>query len=228
LVSLLDFCNKIDLPFFLQLQKSMAIKPFKNEFICIEGQYNFTASIEKYGVIKDSFNIRILLSNKFPKEIPEVYEIGNRIPRNPDYHIYKNGLFCLGSPFRLLLILSDVHKINEFAERCINPYLYSISYKLSNGGKFVIGELDHGIYGEISDYIEIFGLKNARQVLSTIKCLGMKKRRANKLPCPCGCNKRLGKCRFNFIIRKFRKIANRSYYRTLLENIKKSNIPREN
>lgn len=77
----------------------------------------------------------------------------------------------------------------------------------------LFGELAHGTPGELADYTNLFGLTTPAQAMRALRVLGMKKRRANKLPCPCGCNKRLGKCRFNVRIAEFRKLATRVWFR---------------
>lgn len=92
------------------------------------------------------------------------------------------------------------------------PYLFAVSNKIQSGGEFVFGELPHGKKGIIDDYLDLFGLKSHEQVLNTIILLGMKKRLANKKPCPCGCGKRLGVCSFNYKINQFRKMAPRSWF----------------
>jgi len=94
-------------------------------------------------------------------------------------------------------------------------FLFAISYKLQHGGKLPFDELDHGVAGLLADYVELFGLRHPRQALNTLRVLGMKKGRANKLPCPCECALRLGKCNFNRTIARFRAIREigRPFYR---------------
>ncbi len=94
------------------------------------------------------------------------------------------------------------------------PYLYGISYKLKNG-EFPFGELAHGVQGIIDDYLNIFDLKTYGQLLNTLKLLEMKKQRANKEPCPCGCGRRLGVCSFHNKLNDYRKIAEPSWHRNV-------------
>lgn len=108
-----------------------------------------------------------------------------------------------------------------FADRCLVPYLFAQSRKLSDGGSFAFGELAHGLPGMLDDYVAMFGVKDIRQAVETLRLLGMKKRLANKQPCPCGCRNKLGRCRFNTKIREFRAIASRSWFRTEREAILK-------
>src|ERR1051326_5548167 len=96
-----------------------------------------------------------------------------------------------GSPLRLMLELSRRPTLTGFAEECLIPYLFAISHKLRFGGPLPFDELQHGTPGILSDYRELFGLETPGQAQHALTLLGMKKRRANKLPCPCACGKRL-------------------------------------
>jgi hypothetical protein len=68
----------------------------------------------------------------------------------------------------------------------------------------------------LADYAILFGLKSIEQAKVAVKYLGMKKGRANKLPCPCGCGRKLGKCSFNGRLKEFRILAERGWFRSLL------------
>jgi hypothetical protein len=149
----------------------------------------------------------------FPKALPRVTETGGRIPRHGDYHVNSDGTLCLGSPLRLLLKLSNAPTLQGFASSCLVPYLFAMSHKLRNGGPLLFGELAHETPGLIADYLDLFQLRRPEQVTEVLRALGIKKRRANKLPCPCGCGVRLGRCKFNARIRGFRTLANRSWFR---------------
>ena len=94
------------------------------------------------------------------------------------------------------------------------PYLFAMSHKLQSGGPFAFDELQHGTKGILIDYADLFGLKTPEQARYALALLGMKKRRANKQPCPCDCGKRLGQCKFNARLRQFRQIASRGWFRT--------------
>jgi hypothetical protein len=86
-------------------------------------------------------------------------------------------------------------------------------------GIFPFGELDHGKQGVIADYLNLFGLSTEEQIEQALSLLGVKKRLANKKPCPCGCGKRLGTCRFHHRINDFRKVAARSWFKDHLNRM---------
>lgn len=200
---------------FLTLNPNMRLSRFDHSGVCIQGEYAFSAKKNGFNDIQDSFSIRVYFSKGYPNEIPLVTEINKAIPKLPKYHINDDSSFCLGSGIRLKKILSENKDILFFFKRVIEPFLYSISYKLKYD-EFPNGELRHGENGLIDDYEQIFSVKGKQSVLTVLSILSCRKRVANKLPCPCGCKKRVGKCSFRFTLNKFRKLATRRWFKTHL------------
>lgn len=192
----------------------MARRPAAGGGLLIRGQFAFVAEHAAAGVITDAFDLRIEVPTAFPAAIPRVTEIGGRIPRDGQHHINPgDDTLCLGSPIGLLLKIARKPSLLGFAELCLVPYLYAVSHKLSHGGPFIFGELAHGGPGVLADYLGIFGLKKPEQIFEALTFLGMKKRRANKRPCPCGCRLRLGRCPFNIRLAAIRRLASRPWFR---------------
>jgi hypothetical protein len=209
--------DSLGLQKFLRIYSKMAIRPSAGEFLLMEGKFEFSAQMGNFDPITECYDLRISVRQEFPRQLPAVHETGGRIPHTGQYHVNPDGSLCLGSPIRMLWKISNDPTLTGFAKQCIVPYLYAISHKLIFGGKLPFGELPHGTPGELEDYMELFGLKTIEQVRLALQYLGMKKRRANKLPCPCGCGRRLGVCSFNRRIRTFRLLASRSWYRSLVK-----------
>jgi hypothetical protein len=200
---------------FLAAQPRMALRPGTKGDLLIRGHFAFIAEHPAAGVIADAFELSIEVPRSFPAAIPRVTETGGRIPRDGQHHVNQHDdTLCLGSPIGLLLKIAEAPSLVGFAEACLVPYLYAVAHKLAHGGPFVFGELAHGGPGIMEDYLLIFGLKQPEQVFETLVLLGMKKRRANKRPCPCGCRRSLGQCRFNRRLAPFRRLASRPWYRT--------------
>lgn len=198
---------------FLRDYPQMAIRPAADQHLRLKGRFAFVAHHAKEGEIRDSFALQIDVSKAFPRDLPKVIETDGRIPRTGDFHIYSDGMLCLGSPISVLLKLSKSPTLIGFTENCLVPYLFAISRKLKSGGPLPFGELDHGSRGMLADYAQLFRLKHPEQVRYALQLLGIKKRRANKLPCPCGCGIRLGRCKFNARLREFRALASRNWFR---------------
>lgn len=185
-----------------------------------KGRFRFSATFVKKGTVDDSYCLIIKCPERFPKEIPVVFETGGRIPHDGKHHVNPDGSLCLGSPLRLKWILAKKPTLVGFAEKCLVPYLYSMSRLLMYGEMFVFDELAHGDKGELNDYCSLFGLKATEQVLPTLYLLSVKKRHANKKRCPCGCGLRLGRCRLHYRLNEFRKLEPRTYYRSVVARLR--------
>lgn len=195
----------------------MAIRPSPDVALRLRGKFEFSAKHPVHGVVTDAFHLQIDVPVGFPRELPEVTEIGGRIPRLGQFHVNGDGSLCLGSHLRLLIKLNAAPTLSGFASSCVIPYLYAISLKLKYGGKLVFGELAHYGPGMLQDYAQMFALCTTEQVRYVLVLLGLKKRIANKKRCPCGCGVRLGRCRFNHRLLPFRKIASRGWFRRQLK-----------
>lgn len=209
----MDLRKASDLDRFLQCYPRMTITPRRDSNLRLEGTFDFSAQAKESKQITDFYQLRIDISSAFPLVVPDVTEIGRKIPRDGKYHVNSDGTLCLGSPLRLKWKLSQKPTLIGFAANCLAPYLYAISHSLKYGGKFPFGELDHGRKGVVADYLALFSLRTEEEVRRTLFLLGMKKRIANKKPCPCGCGRRLGVCRFHYKINNFRKLAHRAWFR---------------
>jgi hypothetical protein len=194
----------------------MARRPGNEHRLVVAGNFDFHADSVGGPALTERFSLRIEVPRDFPRTLPTVFEKGGRIPPSGSYHVNGDGSLCLGSPLRLRWLLRSTPTLMSFAEKCIIPYLYAIAHKIATGGELVFGELAHGRTGELADYVELLQLKSAREARLAISYLGMKKRRANKQPCPCSCGHRLGACRFNARLCEFRSLAPRSWFRALL------------
>lgn len=198
---------------FIRDYNLMAIRPRAGKTPLLRGRFDFHAHHPELGEIEDSFDLEIDVPEAFPKRLPVVTETANKIPRKQAFHVNPDDTLCLGSPLRLLLLVSEKPTLTGFAEKCLVPYLFAVSLKLKTGADLAFGELAHGAPGALDDYVALFGLKAHDQALQVLSLLGKKKRIANKQRCPCGCRLRLGKCKFNFRLAPFRKLASRPWYR---------------
>lgn len=198
---------------FLKDYPGMSVAPSRGVILILKGLFSFSAQPTDGVEISDSYRLEITVPKTFPQDIPIVKELERKIPRDGMHHVNPDDTLCLGSPIRLLQKISEHPNLVGFAECCLVPYLYAVSHKLRFGGSFAFSELAHGMQGIIEDYLDLFGLKKREQVIQTLTLLGMKRRIANKAPCPCGCGLRLGKCRFHHKLNKYRNMASRSWFR---------------
>lgn len=198
---------------FLRDYPLMSVRPSPGESLLLQGRFAFTANSEKHGQVTDSYALSIDVPRAFPKTLPHITETEQKIPRTGDFHVNPDGTLCLGSPLRLLVKLGGDPTLTGFTDKCLVPYLFAISLKLQNGGPLAFDELAHGIPGMLADYMDLFGLKEPEQARAAFRLLGIKKRQANKLPCPCACGFRVGRCKLNQRLSRFRNLASRSWFR---------------
>jgi len=157
---------------------------------CIAGTLTFRAEGRTTPTIVDSYDVRIEVPDEFPERMALVRETGGRIPAT--YHKLDNAALCLGSRVRLRLQMSGSSSVLRFVERCLIPYLYGYSY-FSKTGEMPFGELHHGELGSLQDLASLLGMEMG-SAIAYCTLATMKRRRANKRPCPCGSGRRLGRC----------------------------------
>jgi hypothetical protein len=205
--------SKINDSDFLDENAGMSPGPFKNGCVTYRGQFDFHCQAPDGVEIKHFYYVEIFIPLNFPRELPKVWELKEEIPRDGKHHTNHDGSLCLGSPIRVLKQLNINPTLLGFAKNCLTPFLYTITRQIQRGDGFINGELDHGEPGIVDDYQSLFNLKTKKQVLTLLHLLSMKKREANKKPCPCLCGQRLGKCTLRFKVNSIRKMAARSWFR---------------
>lgn len=213
----MSWWDNICLEEFLSRNPKMRLSRMNNNEIVIEGDYDISAQMDGANPIEETFKLKLIIDKNYPRQAPKVFETGGEIPRTPDYHINHDGSFCLGSEIKVKSVLFDSLKIVSFSQNLLTPFLYSIRHKIKFNS-LPYGELDHGEKGLIDDYQQLFGVKDKLSVLLALGALGRRKRDANKLPCPCCCGERLGKCSYRFSLNKWRKLEKRRWYRSHLAN----------
>lgn len=183
--------------------------------IVIDGDLQFSASstaFPQYGVMEDTFYLRIEIPVDFPKGIPIVFEPHDRIKPIPDNHKETNGALCLGSPLQLYSELAKNPNLLAFLRSTLIPFLYAYCVKERFQVNFCFGGIGHGIEGLLEDYRARLNLDNDIEVICALRIISRKPRVANKYPCPCGCKKRLGKCVYRFKLNSFRHLAPRKFF----------------
>jgi len=209
---------------FLTLHPSIRLIELNAKQVVLEGDYEIDAQMQGFAPILCTYQLQMVFPTDYPRSLPTIRESENTIPRTADYHTYGDGSFCLGSDIKLKSILFEYPAVTEFVQKILDPFLYAITYKVKHD-IFPFGDLDHGEAGLIDDYQRLFSVKGKAAVLLVMAALGKRKREANKLPCPCGCKRRLGKCEFRFGLQRWRQLDTRHWFREHISNftpVKKS------
>lgn len=205
--------DRYDIANFLKDYPGMVTRPCRDIRILLRGTFTFCATPVVGAKICDAYELEIEVPASFPRGVPKVKELSRKIPRDGKHHVNPDDTLCLGSPLRLLKKIAECPTLPGFAEKCLVPFLYAVSKKLLNGGELAFSELAHGEKGVVDDYMELFGLRSAEEVIRALELAGMKRRIANKRPCPCKCGRRLGCCSFHNKLNQFRGLAPRSWFK---------------
>ena len=156
----------------------------------IAGTLTFRAEGRTTARLEDSYEVKIEVPTDFPEHMALAWETRGRIPAT--HHKLDNGALCLGSRVRLRLQMAGSPSILRFVERCLIPYLYGYSH-LSKIGKMPFGELHHGELGSLQELASLLQMDMGTSIPYCVLAT-MRRRRANKQPCPCGSARRLGRC----------------------------------
>lgn len=191
----------------------------------LEGRLEFVLHPPGYTRIEDSYSVRMDVPLGQTEGIPEVFETGRRIPCDADHHVNPNGALCLGSPWRVRQLLGRPASLVALVERCVIPFLYAASWRAQGNEGYPFAELPHGRAGLLDDYSSILGVDGPTAVLRALDALARRRREANKLPCPCRCGLRLGRCSYRSTLNSLRRGMTRSSFRHLRDQFKREYPP---
>ncbi len=182
----------------------------------------------------DSYDLEIDIS-PFPMFFPDVYEVGERIPKKMDRHIYvDSGTCCLSTSAKAQVLLkTKIGSLRLFIKEILIPYLQNNSYFEINK-RYKTDEYAHGPVGIIQGYMDILKM-DINQIDDVLKCALLMDERINgkKLnvhdQCYCRSGMKLKNCRKGSHYSAYRDFRNidvellisdlRTYFEPLLEMI---------
>jgi hypothetical protein len=117
---------------------------------------------------EDVYHVEIYLIG-FPRQFAKVREVGERIPRKIDRHVYSSGNCCLTTIVKeQILLKTKVRDLLSFMTEIVVPFFRNNSYYEALG-KYYKGEYSHGTPGVFESYCEILGLDSLVQVRAAMK-----------------------------------------------------------
>ncbi len=186
----------IDWPRLSRWQPLLSYKPIIGSEVSLVGTYQLNVILDQSIEIQDSFPIRIIVPENFRMDPPRILLQGHKIPWTKDFHIEKDGKICLGSQMDIKIFLGTDKGLLQFLKHYLDSYFARATVALSKGLPGIEGpQLAHGHYGLKQDLQQRLGLSSLSQVDEAIQLLPLKKRDAGKCECPCGCGRKLKKCR---------------------------------
>ena len=147
--------------------------------------------------VYDQYLIEVELPKDSPKGLPTVREVGDRIPREPDRHMERDGRACVAlrdafwyehpKGMSLLEFLNGPVR-GFFAAQSVIELGEEAPWKDSGWG-----EWEHGPFGIVSFYQQHFGTDNISVIWEFLKLLAREHVKGH-WPCPCGTGEKLRKC----------------------------------
>lgn len=186
-----DRYTRWDLAGLLSKYPALRIVPSPGLHLILEGIVEFHVRGPVAEPVEDRYSIRIRVRSDFPQVAPTVWETEGRIA--DDFHKLDGGALCLGAPAALRLGLRPGTTLPHFVERFLLPYLFGHAHFVRHG-VMPFGELDHGPDGLRKHFAALFGAPDADTAGEFVRLASIKRRRANKVVCPCRSGRRLGRC----------------------------------
>ncbi len=150
------------------------------EFVAVRGKLVVSSSS---GPI-DTFDVEIFFYKNYPKTTPIVFEVGERIPRTLERHVFpKAGACCLGVWEAWLAEAKD-HSVDSFFTGPLHSYFLGQAYFEVNG-QWPFGDEKHGTQGILEAYARTLGcICEAPTIHAFLKVLGRDRPKGHWL-CPC-------------------------------------------
>lgn len=187
----------------------LRIMPNSGDDLLLAGDLPFRATGPDGRTVEDCYAIEIRVQSTFPRGIPTVRETGGRIA--PAFHKLEGDLLCLGARTEIQIQLATAPTLLGFVDRLVIPYLFGHSYHEAHG-VMPFGELEHGRDGLLQYFASLFRAPSRAAARVFVHLTSLRRRVANKEPCPCGSHRRLGRCH-NRQVNRLRKLLGRSWFR---------------
>lgn len=173
----------------------------KGDITILMGEIDLVQS----GILEDSYLVEIHPTKDYPKRFPKVFEVGGRLPINPDWHVMLDGSLCIAAPPDEIIACSEGMVLSIFLEKWVKPYFYNQTYRRKNG--FFYKERSHGNLGILESYQEILGTKNVSNIIKVLHYAATHSEPERTSICFCDSGKKYRKCHRG-IFRKLKKIDN--------------------
>jgi len=171
---------------------------------------------DKKGVILDSYLIDVTIPDNFPQKIPELREIGNKIPHIQDRHFNPDGKACLGFRDEIFLYWNDKSGIMDFIKVFVEPFFIWQTEFEATGGDNKEKAYYHGTAAAFQFYGNLIGTKNQNAIYNFIDYLSRKKIKGH-WRCFCGSGKQLRDCHFELVKKYKEKIRMKDARKTINE-----------
>lgn len=160
-----------------------------------EGEPFITGEIilrDKMGKDLDSYFIRIEPIESYPYKFPIVFETGERVPVNIDWHVYPDGHCCIKSIPEESLICKNGITLAWFIDQQLMPYFFNQKFRELNG--YFLNERSHGVKGNIEFFEEVFRTKDLKTISMGLIYIRERNELDRVSECFCGSGLKYRKC----------------------------------
>jgi len=147
---------------------------------------------DESGLYIDSYSIKIESTDLYPFRFPHVFETGDRIPINVDWHVFQDGHCCIKSIPEEILLCKNGITLPWFIETQVKPYFFNQKYREIHG--FFLRERAHGQRGIIEFFEETFGTTNLNEVIYGLQLVKSRNEPNRVSHCFCGSGLKYRKC----------------------------------
>lgn len=157
----------------------------------ISGELNL---IDEQGNHHDTYAIEIHPDSNYPNCFPLVFEVGGRIPRNIDWHVFESdGHCCITTYPEEIIACRKGITLHRFIEDQVKPYFYSQTFRRLEG--YFLKERSHGFLGDIEFFKEILKTDNIFDIAKWLYFILQRKEPSrNEKECFCGKKVMYRKC----------------------------------
>ncbi len=175
----------------LHRHPALALLPTESSDVVIAGELRCCRVGPGDVLVDETYAVTIDVPRSFPRALPRVVETEGRVPA--EFHVNPDGSLCLGSPIAQRLAIEDAPTVGAFIDRVLIPFLYGHAF-YTRFRVMPFGELPHGAPGIEHDVRRLFHLPSGTDAEAFLWLASLKRRHANKKPCPCHSGRRVGRC----------------------------------
>lgn len=150
--------------------------------------------VREDGEVIEAFAVDVVLSGDSPRDLPSVWEVGERIARVADPHHVNvaDGSLCVVLHEAFWFNHPEGLSLAEYLEGPLRRHLSGQAMVL-RGMPWPVGEWEHGGHGRIQFYRELFGVSEVAQLRDFFELIGAERVKGH-WTCPCGSGKKLRYC----------------------------------
>lgn len=147
--------------------------------------------IDDEGCYWDTYDIKIVVPPQFPDELFELYETGDKIPKEADWH--NSTTCCLSTPAIMFSEMRGNVTLLNWLEKFAHPFLANHVYKVRTG-HYANDEFEHGDIGIVQGYFKLFNTTNKNEVIERLALMVGTKKLGRNDKCFCGSNEKYKRC----------------------------------